>query len=69
MPAIQPARLKHQTARLAAVFEQPEDFLKALINLLNFYADHTHRAGQIVVPTSTEACRYLDRLRNIFKLK
>jgi hypothetical protein len=50
MPAIQPARLKHQTAHLAAVFEQPEEFQKALVNLLNFYADHTHRAGQIVVP-------------------
>jgi hypothetical protein len=50
MPAIQPARLKHQTAHLAAVFEQPEDFLKALINLLNFYADHTHRPGQGGVP-------------------
>jgi hypothetical protein len=50
MPAIQPARLKHQTAQLANVFEQPEQFLKALYNLLNFYADRTHRAGQGGVP-------------------
>jgi hypothetical protein len=50
MPAIQPARLKHQTAQLAYVFEQPELFLKALYNLLNFYADRTHRTGQGGVP-------------------
>ena len=46
MPAIQPARLKHQTAYLASVFEQPEEFRKALSNLLNYYSDHTHRPGQ-----------------------
>jgi hypothetical protein len=50
MPAIRPARLKHQTAQLASVFEQPEQFLKVLYNLLNFYADRTHRPGQGGVP-------------------
>ena len=46
MPAIQPARLKHQTAHLAMVFEQPEEFRRALNNLLHYYTDHTHRPGQ-----------------------
>jgi len=51
MPAIQPARLKHQTAQLTQVFAQPDQFLKILHHLLNFYADHTHRPGQGGEPT------------------
>jgi hypothetical protein len=46
MPAIQPSRLKHQTAHLASVFEQPEEFRRSLNNILNYYSDHTHRPGQ-----------------------
>jgi hypothetical protein len=45
MPAIQPARLKHQTAELSAFFEQPELFLRVCQNLFELYADRTHRAG------------------------
>lgn len=45
MPAIQPARLKHQTAILAADFEKPEQFSKACQNLLELYADRTHRSN------------------------
>jgi hypothetical protein len=51
MPAIQPARLKHQTAQLTIVFEQPDLFIKALFNLLYLYADHTQRPGQGGEPT------------------
>lgn len=51
MPAIQPARLKHQTAQLIQVFEQPDLFIKILHHLLNFYADHTYRPGQGGEPT------------------
>lgn len=45
MPAIQPARLKHQTAELAAFFDQPEQFLRVCQKLFELYADRTHRAG------------------------
>jgi hypothetical protein len=45
MPAIQPARLKHQTVELAAVFEKPEQFLRVCQGLLELYADRTHRSG------------------------
>jgi hypothetical protein len=42
--------LKHQIAQLILDFEQPEQFIRSLHNLLNFYADRTHRAGQGGVP-------------------
>jgi len=51
MPAIQPARLKRQTAQLTELFDQPELFLKTLHHLLNAYADHTHRPGMGGEPT------------------
>jgi len=50
MPAIQPARLKHQTAQLSEVFEQPDLFLRNIHNLLRLYADRTHRTGQAGEP-------------------
>lgn len=52
MPAIQPARLKHQTAQLAECFEQPDRFVRTLHDLLNAYSDHTQRPGQGGEPTA-----------------
>ena len=46
MPAIQPARLKRQSAALADKFTQPNVFVRQLRDLLSHYADRTHRAGQ-----------------------
>lgn len=46
MPAIQPARLKKQTVELAGHFLEPERFVRALHDLLDYYADRTRRPGQ-----------------------
>lgn len=46
MPAIQPARLRQQAALLAEQFGEPAVFVRSLHNLLDFYADRAHRAGQ-----------------------
>jgi hypothetical protein len=55
MPAIDLARLKIQAARLAEKFGEPEAFLRALNELLDFYTNRTIRATQIAqrlsVPT------------------
>jgi hypothetical protein len=45
MPAIHPARLKQQAALLADAFDQPESFVRALLHVLDFYADRAHRPG------------------------
>ena len=45
MPAIQPARLKIQTARLVENFSEPPAFCRALDDLLESYADRTYRPG------------------------
>jgi hypothetical protein len=50
MPAIQPARLKVQSARLAITYTQPGEFVRGLHGLLDSYADHTHRSGQSGTP-------------------
>lgn len=50
MPAIQLMRLHRQTAALAEKFEQPYDFVRALNNLLDEYADRIHRPGQAGEP-------------------
>lgn len=50
MPAIHLARLKLQSAALSQFFEQPAAFLKELKNLLEFYANRTHRPGQTGEP-------------------
>jgi len=50
MPAIQPARLRLQAAQLANEFFQPEQYARSLRNLLEFYADYTHRPGQAGEP-------------------
>ena len=51
MPAIQPVRLKNQTARLAELFSEPRAFSRQLSLLLEEYADHTHRPGQAGEPS------------------
>ena len=50
MPAIQPARLKAQSARLAEQFAQPGAFVRQLQALFELYADHTHRPGRAGEP-------------------
>lgn len=50
MPAIQLGRLKIQAARLASDYAQPAAFVSSLENLLDFYADRTHRPGQSGTP-------------------
>jgi hypothetical protein len=55
MPAIDLARLKTKSIRLAEKFDRPADFLYDLHDLLEFYADRTIRLGKIapisVLPT------------------
>ena len=46
MAAIQVARLKIQSVRLAENFASPQAFVRELHSLLDFYADRTHRPGQ-----------------------
>lgn len=46
MPAIQLARLKIQSAELVSHFYDPAAFLRALHDLLEFYADRTRKPGQ-----------------------
>lgn len=50
MPAIQLARLKIQSARLIEFANQPDQFLRNLHSLLDFYADRTLRPGQAGTP-------------------
>ena len=45
MPAIQPVKLKSQVMQLAERFTQPAAFVRGLTELLDQYADHTHRSG------------------------
>jgi hypothetical protein len=49
MPAIQPVRLKQQTAQLGDSFSQPDQFIRRLHELLDFYTDRTLRPGQNLV--------------------
>lgn len=46
MPAIQPARLRHQAVELSSLYRQPEVFIKRLHDILGSYTDRTHRPGQ-----------------------
>jgi hypothetical protein len=46
MPAIQPARLKIQTARLAEDFSNPDVFVRSFHELLDHYSDRSYRPGQ-----------------------
>ncbi|MBE9524467.1 MAG: DNA alkylation repair protein [Chloroflexi bacterium] len=47
MPAIQPSLLKTQTIDLIDHFSRPADFLHNLHDLLEFYADRTHRPNTV----------------------
>src|SRR5215208_3220672 len=55
MPAIDLARLKKQTARLADMFDQPSPFLRELREVLEFYVNRTLRSRSVapssVLPT------------------
>jgi hypothetical protein len=51
MPAIDLARLKKQTARLADLFDQPADFLREHREILDHYVNRTLRT-QTVAPSS-----------------
>ena len=51
MPAIQPARLKRQSALLVEQFINPAAFIRSLHHLLEFYADRVHRPGQAGEPS------------------
>jgi hypothetical protein len=52
MPAVDLARLKNQTTKLVEQFDQPDVFLKTLIDILDHYADRTMRAGKITSPVT-----------------
>ncbi|MDX1437810.1 MAG: DNA alkylation repair protein, partial [Anaerolineales bacterium] len=45
MPAIQPELLKRQTAQITEKYDQPEKFVRALHNHLDWYSDRTRRPG------------------------
>ncbi len=51
MPAIQPVRLKRQSALLVEQFNNPAAFIRSLHHLLEFYADRVHRPGQAREPS------------------
>jgi 3-methyladenine DNA glycosylase AlkD len=51
MPAIDLARLKKQTAKLADLFDQPNDFLREHRDILDHYINRTLRS-QTVAPSS-----------------
>ncbi|NQU31415.1 MAG: DNA alkylation repair protein [Anaerolineae bacterium] len=52
MPAIDLARLKKQTARLADLFDQPAVFIPALQEILDLYVNHSLRTRKSVAPSS-----------------
>ncbi|PWB55093.1 MAG: hypothetical protein C3F13_05065 [Anaerolineales bacterium] len=52
MPAIQPARLKHQVADLVSKYDQPDVFLRTIRALLDSYSDYTRRPSQAGIPSS-----------------
>jgi hypothetical protein len=52
MPAIDLARLKKQTAQLADLFNRPEDFVRGLHGMLEFYVNRTMRDSGAVAPSS-----------------
>lgn len=52
MPAIDLARLRKQANRLADFFFVPEDFLKQLREVLEFYVNHSLRKKESIAPGS-----------------
>ncbi len=53
MPAIDLARLKKQTARLADLFDQPAEFIREVNEILESYVNRTLRTRDAVAPSST----------------
>lgn len=52
MPAIDLARLRKQAARLADFYYLPDEFIKHLHEILDFYVNRTLRRPQAVAPSS-----------------
>ncbi len=52
MPAIDLARLKKQSAKLADLFDQPDAFVRALHDTLDFYVNRSLREVDTVAPSS-----------------
>ena len=52
MPAIDLARLRKQANRLADFFFVPEDFLKYLREILDFYVNYSLRTKENIAPGS-----------------
>ncbi len=52
MPAINLAQLNKETARLADLFDQPEDFILELREMLESYVNRTLRTRDTVAPSS-----------------
>ena len=50
MPVIQPARLKQQTTHLLDTFNQPDQFVKGVSQLLESYSERAVRSGQLGEP-------------------
>jgi DNA alkylation repair enzyme len=50
VPAIQPARLRHQVAQLREQFDDPPAFIRSLHFLLDFYSDRARRPGKTGKP-------------------
>lgn len=50
MPAIQPARLRHQAALLAEQFADPPAYIRNLHYVLDFYSDRARRPGKTGKP-------------------
>ena len=52
MPAIDLSRLRKQASRLADFFFVPDEFIRHLREMLDFYVDHTMRTQQATAPTA-----------------
>ena len=52
MPAIDLARLKKQAAQLADLFGRPDEFVRAVHDMLDFYVNRTMRDEGAVAPSS-----------------
>ena len=61
MPAIHLTRLKKQTAQLSEQLDTPEAFIRGLYDLLETYADRTHRPGQSGEPPSLVKTFYVPK--------
>ena len=50
MPAIDPTRLRRQSAEVVAAYGEPRALIRRLHELLDFYADRTRRPGETGTP-------------------